>query len=756
MIESPLGLLNPLPARLPHSFQKRLIQIALFLVFWVLHSGYSGAVLRAAEAPQGLILTSEEQLFLVAHPTLRVHNETNWPPFNFAIAGRPSGFSIDYMNLLASRLGIDVEYVTGPTWDQFLQMIRAADIDVMLNIIKTSQRDTFLLFTAPYLEMSAGIYVHEGTPEITSLEDLAGKTVALARGFYTQELLERYYPEIKLKLFDDMQQTLEAVAYGQADATLGKISVVKYLIERNFITNVKLAGQVKDERFNSNLRLAVSKENPLLRDILQKAMGLISEQEMIALRRKWSSYTESVTGDRKMFLSPGEERYLEARGAIRMCVDPDWMPFESIDENGRYIGMGADYIEALSEESGLTFELIQTGTWAKSMEYARSRTCDILALAASTPERRKFMTFTEPYFKFSLVVATRSEEPFIERLEQVLDQQMGVVRGYAMIEILRARYPGVRLKEVENVSDGLEKVRNGEIFGFIDSVPTIGYAIQQLGFPDVKIAGNLGITWDLGTAVRSDESELLSILDKALHALDPGLKHEIENKWISVRYERRTDHSLIWKMAGIFVLALVLFLYRNRQLARFNREIKLANDKIAETNRLLLEKGSELERLSITDRLTQIYNRMRLEEVFQQEILRADRYHQTFSTIMLDLDGFKAINDSFGHPAGDRVLVGVVGALRANIRATDVLGRWGGEEFLIVCPETGLDGARQLAEQLRHKIELLEFSGIGKVSASFGVAEHRGGEQENEMVSRTDSALYQAKHNGKNRVEVAG
>jgi polar amino acid transport system substrate-binding protein len=732
-----------------------LTRLSCFLFLALLYSTYPSAAYPAAEGPQGLGLTPEEQAFLAAHPTLKAHNERNWPPFNFVVAGRPSGFSIDYMNLLASKLGIEVEYVTGPTWDQFLQMIREGEIDVMLNIMKTQQRDTFLLFTRPFLEMSAGIYVHEGTSGIASLEDLEGKTVALAKGFYTEELLGRHYPGVKLKLVDDMQQALEVVAYGQADATLGKISVMKYLIEKNFISNVKLAGQVKDQRFNSTLRLAVKKNNPLLRDILQKAMARISEQEVIALRRKWSNFTEAAAGNREMVLSPGEEKYLAAKGPVRMCVDPDWMPFESIDENGRYIGMAADYMQVLQQRNGLSFELVPTVSWAESMEYARSRMCDILTLAAPTPERRKFLDFTAPYFNISVVIVTRSEEMFIERLEQVLDRQLGAVKGVAVIEILRSRYPGIRLQELESVRDGLEKVRNGEIFGFIDSAPSAGYAIQQLGFPDVKIAGNLGITWDLSIAVRSDESELLSILDKALNAMDPGLKHQIENKWISVRYERHSDNGLVWKMAGVFVLALALFLYRNRQLARFNREIKLANDKTAETNRLLLEKTFELERLSTTDRLTQIYNRMRLEEVFQQEILRADRYQKTFSTIMLDLDGFKVVNDSYGHPAGDRVLIGIAKSLQSNIRATDVLGRWGGEEFLIICPETELEGARLLAEQLCREIEALEFPGIGKVTASFGVAEHHPGEQENELVSRADNALYRAKHNGKNRVEVA-
>lgn len=686
---------------------------------------------------------------------LKVHNEKNWPPFNFTSGGRPVGFSIDYMNLVASKLGIQVEYVTGPTWDQFLKMIRKGGIDVMLNIIQTPDREKYLLFTRPYLEMSAGIYVHQETTDIAGLEDLSGKTVALVRGFYTEELLRRHYPKVRLRLYDDMQQALEAVAYGKADATLGKISVIKYLLERNFITNIKLAAQVRDPRFTSTIRLAVSRDRPLLRDILQKGMDRVSEQEEIALRRKWSSFTERAGKRNRMVLTSREKAYLAAKGPIRKCVDPGWMPLESIDAQGRHVGIAADYLREVARKNGLSFRLVPTASWEQSVERVRSGACDILSLAAPTPQRRRYLEFTDPYMEISLVLATRTGAPFVERLEQVLDRKMGVVKGYAILEILRSRYPGIDLQEVESVRAGLMKVRAGELYGVIETAPTVSYAIQQLGFPDVKIAGSLGISWDLGIAVRNDEPELLTILNKALSAMEPELKQRIENKWISVRYDRPVDNSLVWKMAGLFLLALLFFLYRNRQLARFNRRIKLANDKIAETNRLLLEKTAELERLSNTDRLTQIYNRMRLEEVFKQEILRADRYGKRFSAIMLDLDGFKAINDNHGHQVGDQVLVAVAKTLKESIRATDVLGRWGGEEFLIICPETDREGAEQLAEQLRQRVAALEFPGVGGISASFGVAEHRRGEQENELVSRADDALYQAKRSGKDRVEVA-
>jgi diguanylate cyclase (GGDEF)-like protein/PAS domain S-box-containing protein len=129
-----------------------------------------------------------------------------------------------------------------------------------------------------------------------------------------------------------------------------------------------------------------------------------------------------------------------------------------------------------------------------------------------------------------------------------------------------------------------------------------------------------------------------------------------------------------------------------------------------------------IEEISITDRLTGIYNRVRLDEVLKSEHERFKRYGDPFSVILFDLDHFKVINDTHGHLVGDRVLKEIAQLTRGMMRATDVPGRWGGEEFLIVSPHNDLEGARQLAEKLRLAIAEHDFGKAGRITASFGVA----------------------------------
>jgi len=166
----------------------------------------------------------------------------------------------------------------------------------------------------------------------------------------------------------------------------------------------------------------------------------------------------------------------------------------------------------------------------------------------------------------------------------------------------------------------------------------------------------------------------------------------------------------------------------------------------------LIDANQQLKNLSITDHLTQVYNRIKVEDQLETEKQRFERYNNIFSIILLDIDKFKHVNDTFGHNEGDNVLVTVANLLKNNIRNTEVLGRWGGEEFIIICPETELKNASLLAEKLRKIIEHKTFDAIGHITCSFGVAQARKDEFIKELIKRSDIALYKAKEDGRNRV----
>jgi diguanylate cyclase (GGDEF)-like protein/PAS domain S-box-containing protein len=160
----------------------------------------------------------------------------------------------------------------------------------------------------------------------------------------------------------------------------------------------------------------------------------------------------------------------------------------------------------------------------------------------------------------------------------------------------------------------------------------------------------------------------------------------------------------------------------------------------------------EIRQLSVTDKLTQLYNRLKLDESLNIEIERFRRSHVVVSVIIVDIDFFKKVNDQHGHQVGDSVLIEFARILEGHIRKVDILGRWGGEEFMIILPATGEEGALTIAEKLRKEIFAYNFGIAGHLTASFGLAEASLDITASEIVSKADQALYQAKKLGRNRV----
>ena len=160
-----------------------------------------------------------------------------------------------------------------------------------------------------------------------------------------------------------------------------------------------------------------------------------------------------------------------------------------------------------------------------------------------------------------------------------------------------------------------------------------------------------------------------------------------------------------------------------------------------------------IEELSITDQLTGLFNRRHLDNILKQNTDLHDRYKNPFSVVIVDIDHFKSINDIYGHQIGDKVLIEFATILKNNSRSTDIAGRWGGEEFLIILPNTNQDEACAVAEKMRFQIAQYSFDTVGPKTASFGVSQFSL--NIHETISRADEALYQAKNEGRNKVCVA-
>lgn len=916
-------------------------------------------------------LTPDELGFLAEHPVIRVHNEKDWPPFNYNEASRPKGFSIDYMNLLAERLGIEVKYVTGPSWGEFLQMIQKKELDVMLNIINTKERQNYLLFTESYQRAFSAIFTRDDDQQIQSLSDLTGEAVAVPKGFFTETLLKQHYPKIRVYTTKSIHGALLAVMEGNARAAIGELEVVNYLIKQYKTPGIKASTSISDKRFASIHSLGVRRDWPLFHTSLQKAMDSVTDEEMLALNNKWfgstsqklelttqeleflktkerlniaiqpnrapfsyfdggtakgvsveyarlignqlniklnfiwkrpggtqknsradlimgqdqslenrqqsyltEPYARSLPGifaqndryysrldelkgkrlavtegsgylklleqhypdialhpvanmdkaieavvfdhadafladfneathqlqrisissikaltsvkdsrfisdlslavpnsrpllqsivkkalkkldkaevqlmkqrwlqlqesdDDFISLTTWERDYLQKKNRFTFCSIPVWHPLDFVDdETVQPTGIAIDTLHLVEQKIGnaVKFDWRPSESWPQSIRNFSNAECDMIPAMIKTAPREKYAFFTKPYMSYKAVIITREDEPFFHSFDDVKERGIARQKGSGMINLLHNRYEGVSIVETETTLDSFQKVASGEIYATVAILPVASYYITRYGLSNLKIAGFTDINYPVSIAVHKDRPELFSIVEKALAGIGEKQHRDIFTRWVSLKIDQQVDYSLYFKtLGGILFLALI-FLYRHFELSRYNKV---------------------LEKLSVEDKLTGLYNRGRLDEVLLDQRHLFKRYNTPFCVIILDADHFKDINDKYGHLTGDQVLFDIANLLTNERRITDILGRWGGEEFMLICPNTTLDGAEALGLSILKAIKDNTFPNKISCTLSAGIAEINPDDTIQSMLQRADSALYEAKDGGRNRIVVA-
>ena len=469
----------------------------------------------------------------------------------------------------------------------------------------------------------------------------------------------------------------------------------------------------------------------------EKIQRLIDIYTLLGLYKNNTNINELIYKEaNKFYLTPIEQEYLKKKKVINMCVDPDWMPFEKI-ENGQHFGMAADYFNIIKKTTNINIQLVKTDNWSESLEFAKQRKCDILSFLMSTPERKKYLDFTSAYLKIPVVMATKTDVPFINDFNSLKGKKLGLPKGYAFIEILKVDYPDLTIVEVDNINDGLKRVVEGELYGYIGSLATIGYSFQKNFTGELKISGKFDGTWDFTIGVRNDDPILLNIFQKAVNSIDKESEQRILNKWLSINYVKETDYDLLFKAIGVFVLILLIILFF------YFKQMKLKE---------------QLQLLSITDSMTKLYNRRYFENTAEHYFESVKRNKTDLSLIMLDVDNFKQINDNYGHKIGDFVLIELANILLSLSRKSDIICRFGGEEFIILLPQTNLEGANFMAEKIRRHIEesALPLDNLNqlKFTVSLGVSQVNILVDKNieDCIKRSDDALYEAKNSGKNRV----
>ena len=689
---------------------------------------------------QAVSLTADERAFIEQHPTVTIAMMIEHPPFTIVGDGSGDGFEHDVLHLVAAKTGLRFEKTFG-TWGESFRRFREGEVDVISSISYDEDRTAFTLFTEPYYELPIFVFVRDDFGDYSGLADLAGHRVGVIEDIFYLNDLEAA-GDMDLRRYGTYQEMTRALVLGEVDALVQNLTNINEVIKRRAYTNIRIAGELSLPGVSEeDLRFGITPDKPELRSIMQKGLDAITPAEWGTLTGRWLGVRGEAARQEQtpvIRLTDAERAYLNEAGHIDICIDPNWMPFERFDENGEHDGISADYFALFEQALGVDFHPLPVETWSESVEALKAGRCEMFSLAMRTPEREAYAEFTDSYIKTPLVVATKADVAFINDLGDLSGRRIAIPALYAFAELLRDDYPDLDLIEVTDIDAGLAMVRSGEVFGYIGTLATIGYKLQTEYSGELRITGDSGKSWDMGVAVREDRPVLYGIMQKAVASITEEQRRHINNKWISIRYDQRVDYTLLWQVSAVFVLLLVaggLFYLKQVSL---QRQLEAAY--------------RQTERLAVTDKLTGIYNRHRLDQVLGDETLKAERYGDAFGVIILDIDHFKRINDRHGHRTGDTVLREFVDVLRNNCRQSDILGRWGGEEFLIIVPHADKPTLLVFAEKLRSAIEAAPFDDVEHVTTSIGASVYRDGDNPDTLIKRADDALYEAKEKGRNAV----
>ncbi|MEA3289356.1 MAG: ATP-binding protein, partial [Campylobacterota bacterium] len=206
----------------------------------------------------------------------------------------------------------------------------------------------------------------------------------------------------------------------------------------------------------------------------------------------------------------------------------------------------------------------------------------IIPMAAFSSQRMEYINFTSAYLSSPAVIATKLGVPFIDDLSQVSTKPLGVVKGYFFNERLKEIYPNINIVPVDSIDDGLKKLKDGKIFGYIDNSLVINHKIQKDYANLLAISGKIDIQNQLHVAVNKNDLILYDIFQKLVTSLDDKLKENINNKWVNIKYQNVTDYTLLWQI-GIMALILLLgSLYWNSRLRYVNKQLEIQKEKAEE------------------------------------------------------------------------------------------------------------------------------------------------------------------------------
>ncbi len=439
----------------------------------------------------------------------------------------------------------------------------------------------------------------------------------------------------------------------------------------------------------------------------------------------------------KVALTKKEKDYLK-NNAITLLTNSSFPPF-TMTKGKKLTGIELDYWNIITKKLNIEEDINIIERSYKAVEKIK-KNINYVKFAYSSNDYTKDTTVTKPITKVKVGLATLVDKAFVSDMSELDNKKIAISKYSTIYALFKNKYPNINYIEIENFEEGLKLISQKKVFGLIGKLPTLSYSITQKSLTNMKISGIFDEKFQMRLLLNNENKILESVLNKTISIIKNEDKNKIKNKYYSVIYQTTIDYTWLYKIVIPLLIIILIVIISNRKL---NKEVK---------KRKIIE--NKLQKVANVDSLTNIFNRRKIESLYNRELIRVKRYQRELSIIFFDIDDFKLINDKQGHAIGDEVLIKLSTVVKNNIRTTDFFGRWGGEEFVIILPETSKIKATNVAHILKEKISATDFNIDREVTCSFGVSQFEETDSGDSLLTRADDAMYYVKRNGKNNVKV--
>lgn len=503
--------------------------------------------------------TEEEREWIRNNPTITVTNQTDWAPFDYVADGEPEGFSVDYIELVASKIGLDIEFINGYSWSELVEKIRTQEIDVIHSLVFSDDRQEYMSFTEPYIEMPVVYFGREGSKSIQTENDLSDLRIGVADSTAQARFFKQRFPNYTFVVRESTFDLIYGLINNEIDVFLGRAPIVNHMLEENGIDGVVGLGRQNFQDLDNmfKMRLATHRSNRILSAILEKGMAAVSDQEYLELSEKWNTGFLANAGNE---LTQEELNWLAENPVIRVAAAPTTRPIEFLSENGQISGMSGDYLELLSRILKVEFVWAGNETWGQGYDMAVADEADMMSFIIDNAERREHFDFTNGYLSGFFVIFAKDGTETIGSLEGLIGKKVAQMNNSAIRANILRDYPGIEVVDVDSTIEALNLLENEDVDAHVAILPIASYYIATENFDNIRVVGQTqyDITYSMG--IRNNKPLLSSAIIKAMNSISSADEIDISRRWLTTTINEELDYTLIWQVlvAGVVVLLLVL------------------------------------------------------------------------------------------------------------------------------------------------------------------------------------------------------